>query len=120
MTKHNDRQVDEFLPLRPTVLCVLQALAGNQCHGYAIMKSVEATSQGTVRMGPGTLYGLLQRAVNGGLVEELAERPESDDPRRRYYGLTELGTAVLEAEVVRLQRLLGLTDQVPRKATVTS
>lgn len=110
MNRPNNQRVDELLPLRPTVLCVLQALADSHCHGYAIMKAVEATSQGAVRMGPGTLYGLLQRVEQGGLIEELIDRPESDDPRRRYYGLTKLGEAVLEAETARLQRLLRLTE----------
>ncbi len=108
LTRVNSRRIDEFLPLRPTVLCVLQALADNQCHGYALMKAIEAVSDGAVRMGPGTLYGRLQRVERGGLVEELEDRPENDDPRRRYYGLTELGHAVLQAESRRLQRLLGL------------
>lgn len=107
MTRAVDLEVREFLPLRPTVLCVLRAISDGHGHGYAIMKAVESTSLGAVRMGPGTLYGVLQRVEEGGLVEELKQRPPDDDPRRRYYRLTKLGSAVFDAEAERLQRLLG-------------
>jgi len=62
-------------------------------------------------MGPGTLYGSLDRMMRDGLVEESGI---SDDERRRYYRLTPLGHTVLAAELERLEaamasaRTLGL------------
>ena len=35
-------------------------------------------------------------------VQELGHRPADDDPRRRYYRLTSLGSSVLAAETARL------------------
>ena len=71
----------------PTIL-VLTSLSGGPKHGYAIIKDIEAMT-GTV-FGPGTLYGVLVRLEEEGLIEALA----STD-RRRPYRITGHGAAVL-------------------------
>jgi DNA-binding PadR family transcriptional regulator len=88
-------------------LHILLALADGEKHGYAIMSEVEVVTEGSVTMGPGTLYGTVKRMLNAGLVEETDERPdpELDDERRRYYRLTGLGERVLDAEVARMEQL---------------
>ena len=77
---------ESFPPLSPPTFHILLALADGELHGYAIMKGVTARSEGTVRLGPGTLYGALKRLLEDGLVEEAGERadPEQSDERRRY------------------------------------
>jgi DNA-binding PadR family transcriptional regulator len=72
------------------------------------MKGVAARSEGTVRLGPGTLYGALKRLLEAGLVEECGERAggERSDERRRYYRLTPVGLAVARAEARRLDALV--------------
>jgi DNA-binding PadR family transcriptional regulator len=95
----------DFLPLTPVVLHILLALAEEERHGYAIAQEVEETTEGKVRMGPGTLYGSIQRMLGAGLIEETvhhARGAENDDPRRRYYRATSLGKRVLEMELHRL------------------
>jgi len=84
------------------------ALADGELHGYAIMKGVAARSEGSVRLGPGTLYGSLKRLLEAGLVEEGDERadPERGDERRRYYQLTPLGLSVARAEARRLEAMV--------------
>src|SRR5262245_62084290 len=47
----------DYLPLTPVVLHILLSLADGEQHGYAIAQSIEALTEGAVRMGPGTLYG---------------------------------------------------------------
>jgi DNA-binding PadR family transcriptional regulator len=70
------------------------------------MREVARQSDGQYQLGPGTLYDNLQKLMNQGLIEE-AQRPSSDDdPRRRYYCLTRFGRRVLEADVVRLKRVV--------------
>lgn len=98
----------EFLPLTPAVFHILIALADGEAHGYAIMREVSERSQGTVRLGPGTLYGAIGRLLGEGLIEESDERPDPamDDERRRYYRLTNLGGRVLAAETERLEELV--------------
>jgi DNA-binding PadR family transcriptional regulator len=58
-------------------------------------------------MGPGTLYGTLNRLVEGGLIEETTDhRSRPDNERRRYYELTGPGRAVALDELARLQALV--------------
>lgn len=98
----------DLLPLTPAVFHVLLALSTDDLHGYAIMGEVERLSEGSVTMGPGTLYGTIKRLRVQGLVEESDARPEpeDDDERRRYYRLTGFGQRVLESEVARLRRMI--------------
>jgi DNA-binding PadR family transcriptional regulator len=95
----------DLVPLTPAVLHTLLALADGERHGYAIAQEVESQTSGQVRMGPGTLYGSIQRMLTAGLIEEAQHRPrsgESDDERRRYYRMTGAGRRVLELELRRL------------------
>ena len=62
---------------------------------------------GPLRIGPGTLYTLLDRLVTATIIEESPRHPEqNEDQRRRYYRLTRLGKMVLEAEAQRLEALI--------------
>jgi DNA-binding PadR family transcriptional regulator len=90
-------------PLTPAVFSILLALATGDKHGYAIMKRVREDSNGTVKMGNGTLYGSLKRMLADGLIGDAGDRidPELDDERRRYYRLTKRGQQVLNAEMQR-------------------
>ena len=93
---------ESSVPLTPAVFHILLALLDGEQHGYAIMQSVNAATEGQLRMGPGTLYGTIKRKLEARLIEESGERPasEHDDERRRYYRLTDLGrrAAGLEAK----------------------
>ncbi len=82
-------------------LHVVLALLGGEQHGYALMQDVEELSDGSVKMGPGTLYGTLNRLVAEGLIEETRQ-----DDRRRYYQLTAEGQRVAAAELSRLKTLV--------------
>ncbi len=102
------KQPEDFLPLPSATLHILVALGPGEKHGYAIMRDVEALSDGAVRMGPGTLYGSVKRMLADGLIEETPSRPDPDldDQRRRYYRLTGLGARVCAAELARLEALV--------------
>ena len=97
----------DLLPLPVAQLHILLALVDGDKHGYAIMSEVEILTEGSVTMGPGTLYGTVKRMLKSGLIEETDERPdpELDDERRRYYRLTGLGSEALDAEVARMEQL---------------
>ncbi len=107
-----EREPEAFLPLTPAVFHILLALADRERHGYGIMQDIAARTGGTIRMGPGTLYGSIKRMLADGLIEESGARPdpELDDERRRYYRLTELGQRVLRAEALRLDWLLRIAQ----------
>jgi DNA-binding PadR family transcriptional regulator len=87
-------------PLTPSVFAILLALAEGDKHGYAIMKEARTSQGGGVNMGPGTLYGTLDRLIRDGLVGECGV---SDDERRRYYRIKALGRTTLAAELDRLE-----------------
>ena len=95
------------LPLTPVVLHMLLALAGERQgkHGYALAREVEDVSDGRIRMGPGTLYGSIQRMIDASLIEESSRRSDDDD-RRRFYRLTPFGRKVLELEIARLNAVI--------------
>src|SRR5690348_12295014 len=92
--------------LTPAVFHVLLALAGGERHGYGILKDVLLHTAGEVRLGPGTLYGTLQRLMECGWVEEAPARGRRVDERRRYYRITSAGRHALNGEVDRLDTLL--------------
>lgn len=89
---------------------VLIALAARDQHGYGIMQDVASRTQGKIRLGAGTLYGLIKRLLEDGLIAEVREtkRPSQseDDGRRRYYRLTANGRRAAQGEVTRLNELL--------------
>ena len=103
-------EVEAMLPLSAAVFHILLALSDGERHGYGIMQEVRDLTDGQLRLGPGTLYGSIKRMLEGGLVVETGERPDSDldDVRRRYYRLTDFGRLVLRGEAERLNRLVSI------------
>src|SRR5262245_61937361 len=111
---------DDFLPLPGDTFDVLVSLADGERHGYAILGEIAERTKGHIRLSPSTLYAVIKRLLESGLIEELSERPDPahDDERRRYYRLTVLGRRVAQAEAARLSRLLAdarATGLVPRR-----
>ncbi|MCY1004329.1 helix-turn-helix transcriptional regulator [Nannocystis pusilla] len=93
----------------PTFL-ILLALSDRPRHGYGILLEAKELSGGTIRIGPGTLYGALERLEDAGHVE--LDREEIEDGRpRRYYRLTRRGRGVLVEETQRRENLVGLAKR---------
>jgi DNA-binding PadR family transcriptional regulator len=97
-----------YLPLSPQQFHILLALVDGRRHGYGIIRDVEQRTNGALRLGTGTLYTALARLDALQLIDESARRPaaHNDDERRKYYQLTALGRAVLQAETERLDALV--------------
>lgn len=94
------------LPLSLAALHILLALAGDDLHGYGIMQEILRQSEGIYKLGPGTLYDNLRKLIQDGWVLELGPRRGDDDPRRRYYRLTDAGRDILRAETARLTQVV--------------
>lgn len=109
---------ETLLPLTPAVFSILVALADGEKHGYAIMQAVAEETEGALRMGPGTLYGTIDRMLRSGLVKECdgSGEPSPHSERRRYYRATDFGLRVLRAEVRRLEQAVALA----RRKRITS
>jgi DNA-binding PadR family transcriptional regulator len=108
------------LPLPSATFHILVALADRKRHGYSILQDVSARTDGKVRLSAATLYSSIRRMLEQGLVEELSESPDPDsqDERRRYYGLTAFGRRVAMAEARRLTAMLSQareTGLIPKK-----
>ncbi|WP_425517967.1 PadR family transcriptional regulator [Polymorphospora rubra] len=79
---------------------ILTALVGEPRHGYGIVSEVADLSDRRVDLRVGTLYGVLGRLVDDGLVELDREEPHQGR-LRRYYRITEQGRDALAAEAAR-------------------
>jgi DNA-binding PadR family transcriptional regulator len=91
-----DVNFSKYLPLSEATFYVLAAL-DEPLHGYAIMQKVETMSEGSVAIGPGTLYGAFTTLEKQGLIEKVSE-----EDRRKTYALTQKGRLVLAEHVRRL------------------
>ncbi len=102
------QDVKAFLPLTPQQFHILLALTDGHLHGYAIIRDIAERTDGALRLGTGTLYTALARLEELALVDESDRRAPAneDDERRRYYRVTPLGRAVLQAEADRLDALV--------------
>lgn len=82
-------------------------------HGYGIMQYVSELTGGQVTIGAGTLYALLSRFEEEGLIA-LTRTLEG----RKYYQLTAEGEQTLQGEYDRLRRQVrdgaGLLDRKER------
>ena len=89
-----------YLPLTEatyyTMLCLVEPL-----HGYGIMREVRRISEGAVKLGPGTLYGVLAVLEKQGLIAR-----DSEEHRRKNYILTIKGRLVLADQIKRLETMV--------------
>lgn len=88
-------------PMTEAMYYILLALI-NPNHGYQLMNAVTNISNGRMHMGPGTLYGVLTRMQNDGMIVI-----ESDDGRRKTYAITNDGKSALKQEYNRLMALVA-------------
>ena len=90
--------------MREQSYLILLALAPEPLYGYGIIAAVKDLSDRRIKLGPGTLYGALDRLADDGLITR--DREEVVEGRfRRYYRLTGVGREALEAETSRLTAL---------------
>lgn len=69
---------------------ILGALVDGPLHGYAIVKRLQESSDGLLKLGEGQMYPALHRLEKNGMVSAHWDLQEGK-PSRRVYILTELG-----------------------------
>ena len=84
---------------------VLLVLGEGPRHGYAIVQGVAELTDGRVRLGAGTLYGVLDRLVEAGYARVSGEEV-IDGRLRRYYALTDEGGAAAAVHTKQMAALL--------------
>ena len=84
MKRENDTH--KYLPLSEATTYIMLALV-TPLHGYGIMQQVESLSEGTVTLGPGTLYGVLTSLEKERLIIKVPGRgaPQSLRPHPGWF-----------------------------------
>jgi len=90
---------EKFQTLTEQMFYILLCLK-EECCGMDIMGKVGEMTKGRVRVGPGTLYNLLEQFQTAGFIKETKV-----EGRKRSYCLVEKGEAILREEYVRLKTL---------------
>ena len=89
---------EKFQALTEQMFYILLCLK-DECCGMDIMTKVDQLTLGRVRVGPGTLYNLLEQFADVGFI-----RQTKVEGRRRSYILTDKGRTTLRDEYERLRR----------------
>jgi DNA-binding PadR family transcriptional regulator len=92
-----EKNIAKYLPLSEATYYILLSLV-EPMHGYGIMQKVERISEGTVSIGPGTMYGAFSNLEKEGLIAMVKE-----EERRKSYALTEKGRQVLVEQIRRME-----------------
>ncbi len=95
--------ITEPKPLTEPVLLILMSLADKPRHGYALMKDIDALSNGRVRLSTGTLYGALRRLLEDQWIERFEQKDTSRE--KQAYRLTSAGRRQLHLELGRMKQL---------------
>jgi DNA-binding PadR family transcriptional regulator len=100
----------DLSPISPAVFHILLSLGEGERHGYALKREISLRTGGKLKLGPGVLYGSINKMLELGLIEESDDRPDPhlDDERRRYYRITPYGRKVAQAEAARMRELVQL------------
>jgi DNA-binding PadR family transcriptional regulator len=121
MPIRDPRANDDLTPLSAAFFHILLSLGDGERHGYALKREISLRTGGKLKLGPGVLYGSINKMLELGLIEESDERPDPhlDDERRRYYRITSHGRKAARAEAARMRELVQLaaaTFGVPKHA----
>ncbi|MFZ0038797.1 MAG: helix-turn-helix transcriptional regulator [Candidatus Acidiferrales bacterium] len=110
MSPQDRNAASDLTSLSPAFFHILLSLGEGERHGYAIKREIAARTEGKLKLGPGMLYGSINKMLELGLIEESADRPDPhlDDERRRYYRITPYGRKIARAEAVRMRELVRL------------
>ena len=76
-------------------------------HGYAIMQFVSELTENRIKMGTDTLYTMLRRLVDDGMITIV-----SSENGKKTYRLTPIGEEILKKEILRLRRQLQNGEEI--------
>lgn len=109
MTHPTDKSADI---LQGTLdLLILKAVSLGPLHGYGVLLRIQQISGEELVIQQGSLYPALYRLEHQGAIS--TEWGESENNRRaKYYSLTKLGLARLEAETAKWNRMSGIINGI--------
>ena len=92
--------------------CILHIISRGEVYASDMLDELTAARMIVVE---GTLYPLLTRLKNAGLVEYKWVESKSGPPRK-YYKLTDIGTQFLKGLTDTWEELVQSTDQITQKS----
>ena len=99
----------KFSVLTEQMFCILLCLRRERC-GMDIMEMVCNMTDGRVKVGPGTVYNLLEQFQQAGMI-----RLTADQGRKKSYILTDFGQSVLDREYHRLLGQVRLYETMTKE-----
>lgn len=99
---------ERFQTLTEQMFYILLCL-NEECCGMDIMNLISEMTDGRVKVGPGTLYHLLEQFQQEDMI-----RQTKVEGRRRSYRLTPIGEKMLAEEYARLQERSRAYERVMR------
>ncbi len=96
----------KYIPMTETTYYTLLSLKESR-HGYAIMQFVSELTENRIKMGTGTLYTMLRRLVDDGMITIV-----SSENGKKTYRLTPIGEEILKKEILRLRRQLQNGEEI--------
>ena len=90
---------------------MLSILSGGESYGYALIQRIHDLSGGTLEWADGTLYPVLHRMEDEGLIASTWRTSEAGR-RRKYYRITTLGRQALETEKQQWLRVDAVLAQL--------
>lgn len=105
MNMTTEKLIESYLPMSEASFLLLLCLTEPR-HGYGIMQTVAEQSGGRVNLGASTVYTILYKMEQDGLISVISEVD-----RRKIYAITPAGERVLEAETARITALARFAGQ---------
>lgn len=105
----DEKTIKKYLPLSEATYYIMLTLV-EPLHGYGVMQKVQEISQGTVTIGPGTLYGAFSTLEKEKLIVMVRE-----EERRKCYTLTEKGQHILAEQIRRMEIMTANGQEVKEK-----
>ncbi len=102
----NEELIERYLPMSEQSFLLLLCLIEPR-HGYGIMQMVLEQSGGRISLGPSTVYTILYKMEQDGLIEVVSEVE-----RRKVYRITAQGRMVLQAETGRISELTRFAQHI--------
>ena len=79
-------------------------------YGYEISQKVKEYSAGAILLPEGSLYPILHKLAEEGLVK--AEEVQISNRVRRYYSITQTGKSTARSKVEEFERFVGTMQQL--------
>ncbi len=110
------RAIERELKRGTLEMILLKLLSERQMYGYELVSTLEQRGGGQFQLKEGTLYPVLYRLENDGLVETRWETAERSVPRK-YYRLSKKGAAELDKLVNDWRDFTAIVNQLLGKET---